>query len=58
MGPELLDICVHERRGMHTRQLLGYDQHDDHLWSWLNHRLKLYGESHPITVRKTNEDPA
>lgn len=33
------EICIHERRGMWTRQQFGYDQHDDHLWRWLNYHL-------------------
>ena len=45
MTRELQEICMHERAGMRTRELHGYDQHDDHLWRWLNHRLRLYGES-------------
>ena len=51
MGPELADICMCERRSMRTRELCGYDQHDDHVWRWLNHRLRLWGLSHPIGVR-------
>jgi hypothetical protein len=43
-------ICGHERRGMITRQLFGYDQHDDHIWRWLNHHLRLWGEAHPLKV--------
>lgn len=45
MHAELADICWHERAGMRTRELCGYAQHDDHVWRWLNHRLRLYGES-------------
>jgi hypothetical protein len=44
------DICQHERRGMITRQLFGYDQHDDHIWRWLNHYLRAWGEAHPLKV--------
>jgi hypothetical protein len=51
MGPELADICMCERRSMLVRQTLGYDQHDDHVWRWLNHRLRLYGQANPIRVR-------
>lgn len=38
---EMKEICLHEMMGMHTRRIHGYDQHDDHLWRWLNHRLAL-----------------
>lgn len=50
MNAELADICLHERRGMHTRQTLGYDQYDDHVWRWLNHRLAIYGSANPLRV--------
>lgn len=36
------EICLHERCGMRTRHVLGYDQHDDHLWRWLNHHLAIW----------------
>ena len=48
-------ICHHERRGMITRQLFGYDQHDDHVWRWLNHHLRVWGEAHPLRVASAGE---
>ena len=48
-------ICHHERRGMITRQLFGYDQHDDHIWRWLNHHLRVWGEAHPLRVASAAE---
>jgi hypothetical protein len=44
------EICRHERFGMLTRHWHGYDQHDDHLWRWLNHHLKIWGDAHPLKV--------
>ena len=43
-------ICRHERLGMLTRRDFGYDQDDDHVWRWLNHHLRLWGEAHPFGV--------
>lgn len=46
----LQEICLHERAGMHIRQLNGYDQHDSHVWRWLVEMLRLWGEAHPFKV--------
>lgn len=35
----LREICWHERLNMAIRYHLGFDQHDDHIWRWLNHHL-------------------
>jgi hypothetical protein len=35
----LQEICSHERRSMYARYLNGFDQHDDHVWRWLNYHL-------------------
>lgn len=51
MDQEMHEICVHERLGMLTRHVYGYDQHDDHVWRWLNYRLWQWGLKHPIRVR-------
>lgn len=47
----LKEICEHERAGMWTRQTLGCDQHDQHVWRWLVEMLRLWGETHPLTVK-------
>ena len=44
------EICRHEWHSMHTRRLKGYGQHDDHVWRWLNHHLRLWGEARPYRV--------
>jgi len=44
------EICMHERLGMLTRHWCGYDKHDDHLWRWLNHELRLWSASRPFKV--------
>jgi hypothetical protein len=44
------EICIHEHLEMKTRRQFGYKQHDDHVWRWLNHHLKLWGEAHPIRI--------
>ena len=46
------EICEHERLGMQTRQQHGYDQHDDHLWRWLNHHLNIWSAKRPLTISK------
>lgn len=46
----LQQISIHERRGMWMREVCGYDQSDDHVWRWLNHHLRTWGERHPIKV--------
>jgi len=48
---QLQEISLHERRAMLTRRSFGYDQHDDHVWRWLNHALRLWSAAHPIRVR-------
>jgi hypothetical protein len=50
MDAELMQICESERRSMAVRYLHGYDQHDDHVWRWLNHRLRIWGETRPLKV--------
>jgi hypothetical protein len=47
------EICRHERLGMLTRHALGYGQHDDHVWRWLNYHLRLWGEAHPFRFEVT-----
>jgi hypothetical protein len=37
---------------MATRQALGYDQHDSHVWCWLIEMLRLWGMERPITIRR------
>jgi hypothetical protein len=44
------EICQHERRGMWTRQQCGYDQHDDHVWRWLNHHLREWSEANRLRM--------
>lgn len=46
----LPEICIHERLGMLTRSRHGFDQHDDHLWRWLNHHLRIWTDNHPVRV--------
>lgn len=46
----LEQICAAEQRSMSVRRHLGYDQHDQHVWCWLVHELKLYGMDHPFKV--------
>jgi hypothetical protein len=48
----LEQICAHERSGMRTRYEFGYDQHDDHVWRWLNHHLSAWSRAHPVAVRE------
>lgn len=48
----LEEIGRHERVAMWTRRSFGYDQYDDHIWCWLNHHLRIWGEHHPIKVGK------
>jgi len=50
MRMTIAEICHHERRGMMTRRVLGYAQHDDHLWRWLNYHLAVWGSEHRIKV--------
>lgn len=45
-------ICYHEQRSMTARKLNGYDQHDDHVWRWLNHHLAVWHARYPIKVAK------
>jgi hypothetical protein len=44
------EIIDHERAGMAIRYLFGYNQHDAHIWCWLLHELKLWGDLHPIRI--------
>jgi hypothetical protein len=44
------EICEHEARGMATRHRLGYDQHDDHLWRWLNYHLSRWSAARPWRI--------
>jgi hypothetical protein len=37
----MFEICVHERANMGIRHEFGYDQHDDHVWRWLNHWIRV-----------------
>ena len=52
---DLREICQHERANMAMRYLYGYDQHDAHVWCWLLHALKLWGEygAHLIRIRRS-----
>lgn len=45
------EIIRHERYGMWTRSTCGYKQHDDHLWRWLNHHLRIWTNEHPMRIR-------
>lgn len=44
------EISYHERCGMRTRRMFGYDQYDDHVWRWLNYHLAIWGSEHRVRI--------